>query len=155
MDAQAGVGRVDLGLRKRPKAEVVAFGKCMAALETLRSKDALIGFQIEVYEDVTADVPIAILIDAVRGFLGSGEWRPTPPELLRACERARLERRKAMQYLPCAVCEQSPGWAAVVEDGKPKVTRCQCWKAHQVKLAELGAGHQPLALPQAETEDAA
>ena len=35
-------------------------------------------------------------------------------------------------FEPCDVCRESPGWAPVVgEDGRPRVTRCQCWRRYQ------------------------
>jgi hypothetical protein len=148
MDAETRLGRVDLTLRKRPKTEVVAFGKLMAALAILKAKDALVGFQIEIYEDRLADVPINILTLGVQKALDSGGWRPDPGDLKRLCESVRLELRQAMRFANCEQCS-ADGWAEKVIDGVKRMVRCECWAIHQQKIAQL-AGSQPLALPAAQ-----
>lgn len=148
MDVQESLGRIDLRLRTRPKKEVVAFGKLMAALSMMKAKDALIGFGVEVYEDRTVDVPLPLLTRAVQQVLDSGGWRPDPGELLQACERERAAMRAALKFTPCEQCNGT-GWDTVLSEGVSRVVRCQCWRAHQAKVLELGAGSQPLALPAA------
>lgn len=151
MDAETRSGRIDIGLRQRPRAEVVAFGKLMAALAMMKSKDPLIGFQVEVFEDATVDVPITIIAKAVSRYMRMPDtWRPDAGTFLQMCESLRLEARGALKHLPCVDCETSPGWRAT---GDRTVQRCPCWIAHQQKVQDLGVGDQPLALPAARYSD--
>ena len=149
MDVEASGGRVDIKLQKRPKGEVVAFGKLMAALATMKAKDALNGFQVELYEDATAHVPLAVLGRVVGNYLQTPElWRPDPGDLVGACEAMRVELRKGLVFEPCPLCAH--GWIEFKRDGYYKfMARCACWKAHQAKVEALNVGTKPLALPPA------
>jgi hypothetical protein len=132
--------------RKRVKGEVVAFGKLFAALTTLKRRDRISEFDVQVYEDRTAHVPLAILSRAVTRIVDSSTWFPTVSELLEACEAVRCELRAALAFSACAECEQSPGYRPI---GKMAVERCPCWHVHQAKIAALGVTEKPLALPAA------
>lgn len=146
MDAQTSHGRVDIVLRTRPRSEVVAFGKLMAALATMRAREPLAGFQIEVYEDTTVEVPLSLLTRVVQQFVATpGAWRPDPGDLVGACEKARLEIRRSLQFEPCELCSQQ-GWVEREIDGVRRMARCQCWTAHQEKVKALGVGDKPLAM---------
>lgn len=146
MDVEKSGGRIDLSLRERPKSEVVAFGKLMAALALMKSRDTLGQFQVELYEDQTADIPLWLLAKAVQKALDIGGWRPDPGDLLRLCEAVRVDIREAHKYEPCAQCNEL-GWETRMENGVSRVHRCGCWKRHQEKVAALGVGSEPLALP--------
>ena len=58
-------------------------------------------------------------------------------------EAERLALMAAHPYEGCVECEHSRGWRPVGRS----VERCPCYERHQVKLAQLGVGSQPLALP--------
>lgn len=133
--------------RKRVRGEIVPFGKLFAALATLRRRDRVTEFDVEIYEDATADIPLSILSLAVTTWLKTEPWFPTVAELLTACEQARLELRDAMKFEPCEQCVG--GWVSVGTRsfGHDTVAkRCHCWRAHQDKVAAL-TGNMPLALP--------
>lgn len=146
MDAEARGRSVDLGMRQRPESETVAFGKLVVALATMRAKDPLVPFQVDVYEDATVDVPLMVLSRAVGDYLKSHQWRPTVQELLMACEATRLKIRGAMKFEPCANCSKD-GWTEQVINGVSRMVRCQCWKVHQERVSAIGAGDAPLTLP--------
>lgn len=129
--------------RTRVSGEIVPFGKLFAALSTLKRRDRISELDVMVYEDRTAHIPLNVLSRAVTKWIDTEEWFPTVAELLEACEQVRLEMRGALSYDGCADCETSKGWISIGRD----VRRCPCWGRHQAKVAALGAGDQPLALP--------
>jgi hypothetical protein len=133
--------------RKRVKGEVVAFGKLFAALATLKRRDRVSEYDVMVYEERTAHVPLAIISRAVAKWLDTQDWFPTVNELLTTCEQVRCEMRAAVAFQPCAECETSPGYRAV---GKMAVERCPCWHAHQARVKMLNVPEEPLALPPAD-----
>lgn len=148
MDVETRSGRVDLTLRTRPRSEVVAFGKLMAILASMKSRDTLNSFQVEVYEDATVDVPLPVLAKAVQTVATTpGAWRPDVGDLLKACEGVRLEIRDTLKFQPCELCSQA-GWVEREFDGVKRMVRCSCWRAHQQRVAALGVGAEPLALPE-------
>lgn len=150
MDVEKGVGRIDVSLRTRLRSEVVVFGKLMAALAMMKSKDVLNVFQVEVYEDATADVPLHVMAMAVSRYMQTpNTWRPDPGDLVAACEAIRLEIRGAEKFEPCEQCS-TDGWVSREVDGVMRMVRCLCWKAHQARLKALGMPDKPLALPPAE-----
>jgi hypothetical protein len=103
--------------RKRVKAEVVAFGKLFAALTTLKRKDRVSEFDVTIYEERTAHIPISILSRAVSKILDTATWFPTVAELLEACEAVRLEMRAALKFQPCDCEVCSNGWRITTTDG--------------------------------------
>lgn len=134
--------------RTRHKGEVAAFGKLMAALTTLKRKDRVSEYDVIIYEERTAHIPIGILSQAVSVWLNEQQWFPTVHELLEACEKVRLELRASLKHEPCEQCLSSPGWMTVVDPrGDKRLARCDCWKAHQERVKQLGVPEQPLALP--------
>lgn len=132
--------------RKRVKGEIVPFGKLMAALTTLKRRDRLGPFDVQVYEEATAHIDLAILSRAVSRLLTTTEWFPTVHELLEACEAIRVELRGDLKFEPCAECAESPGFRPV---GQLAVERCPCWHIHQARVKQLGLPEEPLALPAA------
>lgn len=131
------------------------FAMALAMLAEAFGEKGLTPVRIEAYHRSLSDIPMPVLNHAVGLAIKGSRFFPRVAELRKWCEQARIELRGALKHEPCAVCEQSPGWAAVLIDGIPKVTRCQCWKAHQAKVEALGVGNQPLALPAAVDDDAA
>ena len=154
----ANLDGIKMSDRKRPKSEVVAFGKLFAALTTMKRKDRVSEFDVMVYEERTAHVPLAILSRAVTKILDTHTWFPTVSELLEACEAVRLEMRARFPFQSCERCEDSAGWVEYIDThGIKRFTRCDCWKAHMEKVRELagGAPDKPLALPAPEEFEAA
>lgn len=149
MDVTQGSGRIDVRLRTRPRSEIIAFGKLMAALSMMKARDVLIGFQVEVYEDATVDVPLPVLTKAVATLTRTpGAWRPDPGDLVGLCEQVRLELRGTLAFASCEACS-ADGWVEREINGVKRMTRCECWKAHQQRIAALGGTSEPLALPPA------
>jgi hypothetical protein len=50
------------------------------------------------------------------------------------------------------MCSQD-GWTEQQIDGVARMVRCQCWVVHQQKVALLGVGDKPLALPKGRDDD--
>lgn len=138
--------------RQRVSGEVVPFGKLFAALTTLKRRDRVSELDVQVYEDRTAHIPLSVLSRAVTRWIDTQDWFPTVAELLETCEAIRVEIRGAMAFIPCANCS-AQGWTEREIDGVKRMVRCDCWQRHQVKVAELGVGSVPLALPPAEREE--
>jgi hypothetical protein len=99
--------------RKRVKGEVVAFGKLMATLTTMKRRDTLKPYEIDAFEAATAHISLPILSRAVTRLLTTSTWFPTVHELLQACETIRCEMRTELKFEPCAECESSPGFRPV------------------------------------------
>jgi hypothetical protein len=97
------------------------------------------------------DVPARLLTAAVERVGRSGaRFFPKATELRQFAEDARKSLIASVKYEPCAQCNET-GWETVlVENDQPRVRRCACWKRHQEKVAQLGVGHQPVALPEPE-----
>jgi hypothetical protein len=134
--------------RQRVKGEVDAFGKLMAALTTLKRRDRVSEYDVIVYEERTAHIPLPLLSRAVTKWITTQQWFPTVAELLETCEAVRLEMRMAMAFTNCEQCS-AQGWTVKEIDGVNRMVRCECWKAHQEKVKALGVPEQPLALPAA------
>jgi hypothetical protein len=75
--------------RTRPQHEVERFGRLMAALTTMKRRDALSDFDMRVYEAETVDIPLPLLTTAVDTLLKTSVWFPTVAELREACDVAR------------------------------------------------------------------
>jgi len=101
--------------------------------------------------EALSDLPDALLRAAVLRASRTRKWFPNEAELREDAEACRLELRAAAKWAPCALCEADHGWVTVTEANVQRLMRCECWKAHQARLAELGATNQPLALPAADT----
>lgn len=156
MDVEASGRRLDLNLNKRPRHEAVVFGKLMAVLAGMKSRDVLNEYQIDLYEDATAHIELKVIAHAVGKLTQTpGAWRPDTGDLVGLCEESRLEIRKALVYQPCPICAETstPGWMTVNVNGAQRLARCECWKGHQQRVQELGVGEQPLSLPAARESD--
>jgi hypothetical protein len=112
-------------------------------------------FDVTIYEERTAHIPISILSRAVSKILDTATWFPTVAELLEACEAVRLEMRAALKFQPCDCEVCSNGWRITTTDGITNAWRCECWTAHQERVKALGVPEQPLALPAPEEFEAA
>ncbi len=135
---------------KRVAGEVIAFAKLLAALATMKRRDRISEFDVEVYESATAHIPLPILSRAVTKILTTQDWFPTVQELLAACEAVRLEMRGLVQFTRCDGAECSvQGWVERVVEGTFRMVRCECWQRHQETVKQLGVPEQPLALPPA------
>ena len=93
------------------------------------------------------DVPVPLLQSAVdRAVKSSGQFFPKAGELRQFAEDARKALMAAQEFQPCEMCS-AQGWTEVTDGGVRRMTRCQCWKFHQDRIAQLGVGHEPLTLP--------
>ena len=111
------------------------------------------------YSEGLADIPPAILPAMVTRCTRTRTPRwgdlPSLKELREDAEYARLELVRALgPYESCCECDMQTGWRTVTHADWVKVERCPCWHRRQAKLAELGVGGEPLALP-ASAEDVA
>lgn len=103
--------------------------------------------QIRIYEKALQVVPVALLEPMVTRTIATRHGYgglPQVHELLEDAEYVRLELQRANPHTPCAACEDHAGW---IDTGDERYKRCSCWHAHKAKLARLGVGHTPLALP--------
>jgi hypothetical protein len=73
-------------------------------------------------------------------------------DLLADAETCRRELLDGLKFEPCESCSAS-GWTEIEIDGVKRMKRCHCWQRHQEKVAALGVGHEPLALPPARESD--
>lgn len=135
---------------KRVKGEVVPFGKLMAALTTMKRRERLAPYEVDVYEAATAAIPLPVLSRAVTRLITTAEWFPTVHELLEACEAIRVEMRGSLKFEPCGEASCSAqGWTERVVGGVHRMVRCDCWQSHQERVKALGVPDVPLALPAA------
>lgn len=107
-----------------------------------------------VYFRALEDVPAALLAAAVERSAKSDRFMPKPGELRQYAEDARKALVASVAYLPCAQCEET-GWEPVTVDGVTRMRRCGCWRRYQDKIAALGVGHSPLAIPDRTDPEAA
>ena len=104
------------------------------------------------YSEGLADIPPALLPAMVTRCTRTRTPRwgdlPSLKELREDAEYARLEMVKALgPYESCCECDGQVGWRTVTHPDGAKVERCPCWHRRQAKLAQLGVGAEPLALP--------
>jgi hypothetical protein len=137
--------------RERVGVDAVEFGKLIAILTTLKRREPLSEYDIQIYDEQLIDIPIALLkAGLVKWMRESDGWCLTVPEWRQAAEAARLDMRSSLKHEPCEQCSLTPGWATVVDpQGCKRLERCDCWKSHLVRVQALGAGSEPLALPAA------
>lgn len=106
-----------------------------------------------VYYRALEDVSAPLLAAAVERAAKSARFMPKPGELRQYAEDARTALMAAHPYEGCCECEGQIGWRPRLDQPRA-VERCPCWGRHQERLAQLGVGWAPLALP-AETREAA
>lgn len=113
--------------------------------------------RVRILDQALAKIPPPLLEPMVQRAIATRKPRwgdlPAVAELREDAEHCRLEMVKALGEYGCAECSDSRGWIAVTHPDGVRMERCRCWKRHQQKLAQLGVGHEPLALPPAETRD--
>lgn len=125
------------------------FAMALAALvEAFGVKD-FSPVRVRTYEDGLKDVPIPLLNAAVRKAIATRTFMPKVSEIRQDAEACRGELIAQHKFSACESCNET-GWATVLVDGIERVKRCECFQAHQAKLASLGVTNQPLALPPAD-----
>ena len=102
-----------------------------------------------VYFRALEDVPVPLLASAVERAAKTATFMPKPGELRTMAEQGRQALLAAHPYDGCCDCEDSRGWRTVTHPDGAKVERCACWSRHLQKIAALGVGSEPLALPEA------
>lgn len=114
--------------------------------------------RIKVYEKALSKVPLALLEPMVsravetRRVYGK-DALPAVADLLADAEACRKALATANPYDGCCECEDHKGWRKEVIEGVEFMQRCPCFSRHQQKMAQLGAGGGPLALPPAESHE--
>jgi len=102
-----------------------------------------------VYFRALEDVPARLLHDAVDVCLREDRaFLPKPGELRALAETRRRALLEAHPYERCAACHHV-GTVRIPGTMPPQYRRCECWHAYQQRLADLGIGIEPLALPPA------
>ena len=105
--------------------------------------------RIERYSCGCAEYPGWIVMLAAKRVVQGRSWFPRVNELREACEMVRQEKYAEVPvFAGCTACNES-GWDTVVVEGVTRVTRCACWKAHQLRVQTLRAPERP-ALPAGE-----
>lgn len=101
------------------------------------------------YERALADVPLALLDAAITRAVRTRRFFPTVAELREDAEHVRTEIAARLPFEPCVACrELTPGWVDVTDPaGVSRKTRCDCWHAHQTRLARAGWTPKAIALP--------
>ena len=129
------------------------FGMAMAVLfEAYAVKPADAGpVRIRAYEEGLKDVPQALINAGVRRAIETRAFFPKVAELRHDAEACRKDLMAAHVFTACEQCNGT-GWDSTLIDGVARVSRCQCWLAHQQKLADLGVTNKPLALPAESSE---
>lgn len=102
-----------------------------------------------VYFRALEDVPLPLLMGAIDRAAKTATFMPKPGELRAFAEGERQALIKAHPWTPCCECEDHPRFQKQLVDGVERLARCPCLARHQAKLAELGVGSTPLALPPA------
>lgn len=105
------------------------------------------------YFKAVEKIPTPLYVAALQK---AAETRSTFPAAARMREMAEGERQALLAAHPydgCIDCEHSKGWRTVTHPDGVKVERCQCRQRHLDRLAQLGVGDAPLALPAARTTD--
>lgn len=100
--------------------------------------------QFRAYHRALKHVPLPLLQRAVDAAATACDFFPKPVELLRLAERERSALLTAHPFTACAACERSPGWRPQIVDGVERLARCDCYRAWQRQLADLGAGVERL-----------
>jgi hypothetical protein len=120
----------------------------MSLVEAFRLKEDDITVALtNVYKVALEQIPAPLLDLTVRRLILTRRFFPRPVDILEDAEAVRLELKASLKFVPCAMCESSPGWCEVIVDGVARLARCQCWTIHQQKVAALGVGDKPLSLP--------
>lgn len=104
--------------------------------------------RVRVYVRALEKVPVPLLQPMVEKAVATRKFFPKASELLEDAEACRKELLAAQKFTPCDDCHGT-GWSEVETDGVKRATRCVCYRAYQQKLASLGVGPEPLALPPA------
>lgn len=115
--------------------------------------------RIRVYEKALSKVPVGLLRPMVERAVETRrakckDWLPDVADLLADAEACRLAIIASHPYESCCECEDSPGWREFKDkDGILRLQRCPCWHRYRERIAQLGVGGGPLALPAATTRE--
>lgn len=127
-------------------------GMAIAMLAEAFGVKELTPARIRIYDEALSKIPAPVLKPMVDRAITTRRPRygdlPTVADLLADAETCRQELLNGLTFAPCVNCSAS-GWTEVEIDGVKRMKRCHCWVSHQQKVAELGVGHEPLALPPA------
>ncbi len=100
------------------------------------------------YHRVLENVPTALAHMGLKALQDSGlRFFPTAPEIQAAAERSRRQQLALQQWEPCAECEDTPKWRALLIDGVSRLERCPCVERHKSLLATRGLLAPIAALP--------
>lgn len=105
------------------------------------------------YHRAVESIPLPVYVAAIAKAAETRTSKfPTAGALRELAEGCRQEMRALMKFQPCANCSKD-GWTERTIDGTTRAVRCSCWQAHQQRVAALGIGSEPLALPQGRSSD--
>lgn len=124
-------------------------GMAIAMLAEAFAVRELTPARIKIYDHALTGVPVPVLNPMVERAIRTRTFFPKVAELLEDAEAVRLELIRALGEYGCAECDMQKGWRTVTHADGAKVERCPCFHRHQQKLAALGVGREPLALPAA------
>jgi hypothetical protein len=106
----------------------------------------------KLYYRAVKNIPMALYVAAVTQAAETRSRMPSAAQLRDLAEAGRQALLTANAFVACEQCNGT-GWDTVMVDGVSRVSRCQCWRAHQQKLADMGVSSKPLALPAGESSD--
>ena len=113
----------------------------------------------KVYEKALLKVPMGLLPAMVERAIETRpsrakDWLPSVSDLLADADVCRLAILAAHPFDACCECEDAPGWRETKDDkGFYRLQRCPCWHRYRDRIANLGAGGGPLALPPAQSSE--
>ena len=103
----------------------------------------------KLYHRAVEKIPMVLYVAALQEAARTRSKFPSAAQLRELAESQRQILIAAHPWTPCIECEASPRFRPALSDGVTRMERCPCVERHRVMLASLGAGTQPLALPQA------
>lgn len=124
------------------------FAMALAVLAEAFGEKLLTPVRIDTYHKALRDIPLPLFQAAVQRAIHTRTFFPKVSELRADAEFCRHGLIQANPYAGCAECESSIGWRPRLDQPR-SVERCPCFARHQDKLALLGVGPEPLALPAA------
>lgn len=111
---------------------------------------------IRLYDKALQKVPVPVLEPMVQRAISTRTFFPKVAELLQDADVCRQAQLAALRFEVCPMNEgcSAEGFVAREIDGVSRMVRCACYQRHQEKVAALGVGTAPLALPAAREGDA-
>ena len=99
------------------------------------------------YHRAVEKIPLALYAAAIQAATETRTKMPSAAQLRELAEAQRQQILAAHPYTGCIECEDQRGWRTVTHPDGARVERCPCFRRHQDRLATLGVGPAPLALP--------